>query len=298
MLGGEEFTSISRHVRLICTPHWVSINSLHHRDLVILPYPMRSKLSFAPLGCLIRPWAGANITSFRRYRIPLFIAFIWVLSYWFWHDTSTHVALSLAKQHLNNSWTQRPHGYPVASLTPLPSGREGAEIPKIQAVSPKEDPAAKRLRLSRLEAVKASFKHSWTGYTDYAWMHDEMTPVGGKYRDAQGGWAATLVGGLDTLWIMGMKEEFEAAVLSAEKIDFTKSTGRFINVFQTTSQLLGGFLGAYELSGKKHPILLAKAVEVGELLMCAFDTPNRLPMTRWEWSLSVSIPFQIARCVV
>lgn len=88
---------------------------------------------------------------------------------------------------------------------------------------------------------------------------------------------------LDTLWIMGMEEEFREAVKACESIDFSTTETTQINVFETTIRYLGGFLAAYELSEKAYPTLLAKAVEVGELLMCAFDTPNRMPISRWSW---------------
>ena len=55
-----------------------------------------------------------------------------------------------------------------------------------------------------------------------------------------------------------------------------------INVFETTIRYLGGFLGAYDLSDGKYPILLEKAKELGEVLYNSFDTPNRLPITRWH----------------
>ena len=111
-----------------------------------------------------------------------------------------------------------------------------------------------------------------------------MTPHTASYQDTFGGWAATLVDSLDTLWLMGLKEEFEEAVAAALTIDFTTSDTHTINVFETTIRYMGGFLGAYEVSGKKHPELLDKAVEVGELMMSAFDTPNRMPITRWNWA--------------
>jgi hypothetical protein len=114
-------------------------------------------------------------------------------------------------------------------------------------------------------------------------MHDEVTPMTGKSKDPFGGWAATLVDALDTLWIMDMKEEFTKAVAAADGIDFTRSSMTTINIFETTIRYLGGFLSAYELSGRAHPILLKKAIELGDLLMCAFDTPNHMPVTRWEW---------------
>jgi len=92
-----------------------------------------------------------------------------------------------------------------------------------------------------------------------------------------------LVDALDTLWIMGMTEEFEIAVIASQEIDFTITEEKDINVFETTIRYMGGFLAAYDISGGKYPILLAKAVEVGELLMSCFDTPNRMPISRWDW---------------
>ena len=49
---------------------------------------------------------------------------------------------------------------------------------------------------------------------------------------------------------------------------------------------MGGLLAAYDLSGKTNNILLTKAHELGEILYTAFDTPNRMPMTRWQWRKS------------
>lgn len=109
--------------------------------------------------------------------------------------------------------------------------------------------------------------------------------MSGRYKDTFGGWAATLVDALDTLWIMGFKEDFEIGVQAVEKIDFTTTETKDINVFETTIRYMGGFLAAYDISKGKYPALLAKAVEVGELLMSCFDTPNRMPITRWDWQL-------------
>lgn len=181
-------------------------------------------------------------------------------------------------------WSKRPDRYPVKSLLSLPTNRPAATIPKIQvSAAPKEDAAARKVRETRLAAVKESFVHSWDGYKKHAWLHDEVSPLSGKSHDPFGGWAATLVDALDTLWIMGLKDEFERAVSACDQIDFTTTDTDRINVFETTIRYLGGFLAAYELSGKQYPLLLKKAVEVGELLMCAFDTPNRMPITRWAW---------------
>lgn len=114
-------------------------------------------------------------------------------------------------------------------------------------------------------------------------MQDELSPLDGGSAQAFGGWAATLVDTLDTLWIMGMKDEFDEAVDAAKDIDFNSTSESMLNVFETTIRYLGGFLGAYDLTGGKYPVLLQKATEVGDLLYCAFDTPNRMPVTKWYW---------------
>lgn len=104
-----------------------------------------------------------------------------------------------------------------------------------------------------------------------------------QFKDPFGGWAATLVDSLDTLWLVGLKDEFENAVKACDDIDFTTTKARDINVFETTIRYLGGFLAAYELSDKQYPSLLNKSTEVANLLMTAFDTPNRMPIPRFNW---------------
>ena len=157
------------------------------------------------------------------------------------------------------------------------------KLPQVQHDFDAETDEAKATRLQRLGAVKSSLEHAWAGYKGHAWMQDELGPLDGGSVQAFGGWAATLVDTLDTLWIMGMKAEFEEAVDAAKDIDFNTTSENMLNIFETTIRYLGGFLGAYDLTGGTYPILLQKATEVGDLLYCAFDTPNRMPVTRWYW---------------
>ena len=172
--------------------------------------------------------------------------------------------------------------YPVKDMRQFSNGMP-IKLPKLQHAFDTETAEAKDTRLERLVAVKESFKHSWDGYKKYAWLKDELRPVGRGSHESFGGWAATLVDSLDTLWIMGMKEEFDEAVEATKGIDFTESGSSHLNVFETTIRYLGGFLGAYDISDGKYPVLLEKATQVGELLYCAFDTPNHMPVVRWPW---------------
>jgi mannosyl-oligosaccharide alpha-1,2-mannosidase len=165
-------------------------------------------------------------------------------------------------------------------MRPLPTGRPQA-LPKVQHEFAPESSAEREVRLRRREAVKAAMQRCWASYRKHAWLSDELTPVTGGRRDVFGGWGATLVDSLDTLWIMGLRDEFDEAVAAAtSRIDFDKVGAQDVNVFETNIRYLGGFLAAYDLSGDER--LLAKAREVGEMLYVAFDTPNRMPITRWN----------------
>ena len=168
------------------------------------------------------------------------------------------------------------------------------KIPKVQHEFGTETPENKAKRLERLAAVKSSFEHSWQGYKKNAWMKDELSPLDGGAAQSFGGWAATLVDTLDSLWIMGMKDDFEEAVNAANAIDFNSTSEETLNVFETTIRYLGGFLGAYDLTNGTYPVLLQKAKEVGDLLYCAFDTPNRMPATRWKWKEALGGEAQVA----
>ena len=181
-------------------------------------------------------------------------------------------------------WEQMPEHFaiPSASLIPIPTGRPKA-IPKIQFDFKDESSSSKIDRERHLLAVKEVFKTSWAGYRENAWLMDELSPISGRSRNPFCGWAATLVDSLDTLWIMGLKEEFDEAAKAVDSIDFTTTMRNDIPVFETVIRYLGGLIGAYDISEGRYPNLLYKAVELADVLMGAFDTPNRMPMTFYYW---------------
>ncbi|TRX99015.1 hypothetical protein FHL15_000357 [Xylaria flabelliformis] len=177
-------------------------------------------------------------------------------------------------------WTILPFNYPPDSGRQFPE-TNSKELPKVQFSFPKETTAARNVREERQRAVKQAFSRCWSAYKQYAWLSDELTPVSGGHKNPFGGWAATLVDSLDTLWIMGWRgPELDEVVSAAATIDFTSTEMHEINVFETNIRYLGGFLAAFDLS--RDVRLLRKAVEVGEMLYHAFDTPNHMPVTRWD----------------
>jgi len=195
-------------------------------------------------------------------------------------STSTSMNLVAAP----TKWIKPKEHFPVPteSIISLPTD-EPKKIRRIQHDFPFETVAQKTIRLQRLEIISASFMRSWNGYRDFAWGHDELRPQSGTSKDPFCGWAATMVDALDTLWIMDLKEEFIEAVEAASKIDFTVTRRYDIPLFETTIRYLGGFLGAYDISEGQYPVLLEKAVELAEVLMGAFDTPNRMPVLYYSW---------------
>jgi mannosyl-oligosaccharide alpha-1,2-mannosidase len=167
------------------------------------------------------------------------------------------------------NWTQYN---PVTSLKPLPTGKP-REMPKIQYDFPTFRPNA--VDRERQQAVKDVFLRGWESYKACAWFYDELLPVTCGWRNTLGGWGLTMIDALDTLYIMGLRVEFEFAAETIAQLDWAQTTYRDINVFETTIRHLGGLLSAYDLSGEKA--LLQKAEELGNMLYLAFDTPNRLP---------------------
>ncbi|KAF2655252.1 glycoside hydrolase family 47 protein [Lophiostoma macrostomum CBS 122681] len=188
-----------------------------------------------------------------------------------------------ARQGLD--WRNIKTRYPVEKYAKLPGKRRGSKerLPRIQYDFEGNGTEAlyrSTMRSRRQAAVRAVFKRSWRSYKSQAWKSDELRPISGGNKTSFGGWGATLVDSLDTLWLLDMKEEFEEAVEAVLEIDFNP-TGT-INVFETTIRYLGGLLAAYDVMDCKDTRLLDKAAQLGNMLYASFDTPNRMPITRWD----------------
>lgn len=151
-----------------------------------------------------------------------------------------------------------------------------AKRPRIQYAFKGDSRKEATIQKERQLQVKSAFEKAWKSYKERAWMKDALKPISGGYVDQFSGWAATLVDSLDTLWILGMREEFYEAVEAVATIDFGSSTSATVNTFETCIRYLGGLLAAYDLSG--HEVLKAKAIEVGDLLYVAFNTNNYMPV--------------------
>ncbi|KAL7530357.1 hypothetical protein ACHAXR_009943 [Thalassiosira sp. AJA248-18] len=130
------------------------------------------------------------------------------------------------------------------------------------------------LARSRRHHVLGAMKHVWKSYKQYAFGKDELHPISKKATSNWGGMGTTLVDSLDTLWLMGLKDEFW------EGRDWVRDHLTHDNVgqvsgFETTIRSLGGLLAAYDFS--KDEVFLEKAEDLGKRLIKAYDTPSGLP---------------------
>lgn len=125
------------------------------------------------------------------------------------------------------------------------------------------------------ERVKAEFLHGWRGYRQYAWGHDALKPLSNTGSDWYGeSLLMTPVDALDTLLLMGLTEEADAArELIATQLSFDKDLD--VKHFEIVIRLLGGLLSGYQMTGDAR--LLALADDLGTRLLPAFDSPTGLP---------------------
>ncbi|KAK6024697.1 glycosyl hydrolase family 47, partial [Ostertagia ostertagi] len=91
-----------------------------------------------------------------------------------------------------------------------------------------------------------------------------------------GDMGATIVDAIDTLWIMGLKEEYEEARSWVKhSLDFKRTAKGDLSVFETNIRFIGGLLSIYALT--KDKMYVEKAEEIAKLLLPAFDTPTGIP---------------------
>ena len=126
-----------------------------------------------------------------------------------------------------------------------------------------------------MDHVRGMMLHAWTGYRSFAWGLDELKPVSNTGRVWMGpGIAASVIDSLDTLYIMGLMDEYKEARDYVEKdLDFDR--GGQISFFETVIRGLGGLLAAYGLTGDR--MYVTKAQDLGDRLLHAFKSPSGLP---------------------
>lgn len=132
------------------------------------------------------------------------------------------------------------------------------------------------LAVTRAEAVKQKLRQAYSDYIRWGFPSDEVSPLYKNGSNPLNGWGATLVDSLDTLFIMGLHDEFEDGLTKTANIDFSRSyINETVSVFETTIRFLGGILTAYELSGCTRKDLLDQAYQLGNKLAYAWSCPSQ-----------------------
>uniref|UniRef100_A0A3Q3BA87 alpha-1,2-Mannosidase n=1 Tax=Kryptolebias marmoratus TaxID=37003 RepID=A0A3Q3BA87_KRYMA len=143
----------------------------------------------------------------------------------------------------------------------------------------------------RREKVKEMMKFAWDNYKGYAWGKNELRPltknghIGNMFGGLRG---ASIIDSLDTLYIMGLMEEYNDAKEWVKTSLDLNSNGE-ASLFEVNIRYVGGLLSAYYLTGEE--VFKNKAVELGEKLLPAFNTPTGIPRgvinlgsgTSWSW---------------
>jgi mannosidase alpha-like ER degradation enhancer 2 len=123
--------------------------------------------------------------------------------------------------------------------------------------------------------VREEMLFAWRAYEKHAWGHDELKPLTKSAKDWYGdSLLMTPVDSLDTLLLMGLKDEAERAkALIVEKLSFDKDIS--VKNFEVTIRLLGGLLSGYQMTGDER--LLRLAEDLGTRLLPVFDSPPGMP---------------------
>lgn len=141
------------------------------------------------------------------------------------------------------------------------------------------------LARSRRVHVKNAMKHAWENYEKYAFGSDEIKPISLRASSTWGDLGITLVDSLDTLWLMGMKEEFYRARDWCKK-HLNHDQNAAVSVFETTIRSLGGLLAAYDWS--EDEAFLDQAKDLGARLFKSFDNPSGIPYGRVNLATGVT----------
>lgn len=150
-----------------------------------------------------------------------------------------------------------------------PDGHKG-----IETGGEPNDPETKKRR----DFVKKMMENAWGGYRRHAMGQNELKPLAKTGHSAgifgNSAMGATVVDALDTLYIMGMKDEFKVARdWTAQNLNFNVNT--HVSVFEINIRFIGGLLSAYALS--KDEVFKIKAKEIADKLLPAFKTSTGIP---------------------
>ncbi|THU91943.1 hypothetical protein K435DRAFT_780448 [Dendrothele bispora CBS 962.96] len=185
----------------------------------------------------------------------------------------------------NSDWNPHPPGPPPPPNSHWNSWTEktgSATAKESDYIYPHQNPASPLLvevDEEKRNAVVDAFKHAWGHYERKAMGSDEFHPikgVGTNLTYSGAGIGYNIIDAIDTMYIMGLKTEYETArKWIKEHLSFRRKGS--VSTFETTIRVLGGLLSTYYLTSDQ--LYLKCAEDLGSRLIHAFDTPLGLPVS-------------------
>jgi mannosyl-oligosaccharide alpha-1,2-mannosidase len=128
------------------------------------------------------------------------------------------------------------------------------------------------------EDVRGEMRWAWRQYREHCWGKDQIRPISGGFESfplKNHHLGLSLIEALDTLWVMGLDEEFGEGVEWVKRnLDF--DVDGEVSVFETSIRLVGGLLSAWHACG--DPVLLARARDCADRLLLSFEaSPIGIP---------------------
>jgi len=121
------------------------------------------------------------------------------------------------------------------------------------------------------EDVRSEMSWAWRQYREHAWGKDQIKPISGGFESfplKNHHLGLSLIEALDTLWIMGLDDEFRDGVEWVKR-ELNFDVDGEVSVFETSIRLVGGLLSAFHACG--DPVLLAKARDCADRLLPSFN---------------------------
>lgn len=122
-------------------------------------------------------------------------------------------------------------------------------------------------------------KLAWDNYKLYAWGKNELRPILKRPHTGSifgsGDLGATIIDGMDTLYIMGLMDEYEEGKDWIKRKFTLDNVSNDMSVFETNIRFVGGLLTLYAFTG--DTMFRDKAQYVAEKLLPAFNTPTGIP---------------------
>ncbi|PIK39368.1 putative mannosyl-oligosaccharide 1,2-alpha-mannosidase IB-like [Apostichopus japonicus] len=158
------------------------------------------------------------------------------------------------------------------------SARQRAEMESHDYILQSDGEPSSAQATERRNKIREMMMHAWTGYEKYAWGANELKPIAHTGHSAsifgKSAMGATIVDGMDTLYIMGLHDQYEKARnWIAHEFNFNPTSD--ISVFEVNIRYIGGLISMYALT--KDEMFKNKAAEIAEKLMPAFNTPTGIP---------------------